>query len=130
MRISDWSSDVCSSDLANICDVEGTEDRIKALATQEILAGLTLADKHLDGRDWWVGQWSIADAYLYYIECAANRINAAIKDFPNLARHIARMEERPSVQRVLQWEKEMMRSEERSVGKECGSTGRYRWSPD
>src|SRR3546814_8858462 len=108
MRISDWSSDVCSSDLANICDVEGTEDRIKALATQEILSGLTLAGKHLDGRDWWVGQWSIADAYLYYIECAANRINADIKDFPNLARHIARMEERPSVQRVLQWEKEMM----------------------
>src|SRR3546814_2582412 len=46
---------------ANICDVEGTEDRIKALATQAILAGLTLADKHLAGRDWWVGQWSLAD---------------------------------------------------------------------
>src|SRR3546814_2574392 len=64
---------------ANICDVEGTEERIKALATQEILAGLTLADKHLDGRDWGVGKWSIADAYLYYIACTANRINADIK---------------------------------------------------
>src|SRR3546814_15099674 len=92
---------------ANICDVEGTEDRIKALATQEILAGLTLADKHLDGRDWWVGQWSIADAYLYYIECAANRTNADNTDLHNLARHIARMEERPSVKHVTQGEKEI-----------------------
>src|SRR3546814_18804475 len=81
---------------ANICDVEGTEERIKALATQEILAGLTLADKHLDGRDWWVGQWSIADAYLSYIECASNRINADLKDFPNHSRHTARLSKRPN----------------------------------
>src|SRR3546814_18161058 len=108
MRISDWSSDVCSSDLANICDVEGTEDRIKALATQEILAGPTLADKHLDGRDWWVGQWSIADAYLSYIECAAKRIKADIKDFPNLTPDIARMAERQYVLRVMHSETEMM----------------------
>src|SRR3546814_3601903 len=49
---------------ANICDVEGTEDRLKALATQEILAGLTPADTPLAGRAWPGGQWSIAPAYL------------------------------------------------------------------
>src|SRR3546814_14213500 len=62
---------------ANNCDAEGNEDRIKALATNEIFAGFTLADTHLDGPDLWVGPWTIADAYLYTISIASNTLKSA-----------------------------------------------------
>src|SRR3546814_2595488 len=103
MRISDWSSDVCSSDLSspnggNIAIVGASEtERVGVVPDMSMIqlhadaarralkdAGLTPAD--VDG---------IATAETQVIEVAA-----------------------------------MLRSEERRVGKECVSTSRSRWSPD
>src|SRR3546814_18237992 len=104
MRISDWSSDVCSSDLADPADrrawqlyltpragdllgeMRATADALTAEATE----GLSAAER---------------EQLIDLVE----RVRA------NLSR------------RICQKEKE--RSEERRVGKECVSTCRSRWSP-
>src|SRR3546814_18591141 len=100
MRISDWSSDVCSSDL-----VLDRADR--HLGVDDVGAMLNRADiMHADSREQLASDLESAQG----IE----------KDVPLVriaqAHRIGTQEQRS-------------RSEERRGGKACGSTGRYRWSP-
>src|SRR3546814_19124308 len=112
MRISDWSSDVCSSDLCG-SRVGGPKGRggggLRAL---------------------W-GAPSAAPSNLNPLR--ARGIFAARKD-----NHMAAKKQKDSSADLRtnekKWTKPLMdagwtRSEERSVGKECGSTCRSRWSP-
>src|SRR3546814_17430658 len=104
MRISDWSSDVCSSDLPRwVLQVWGTNYR-----------------RVHYGEDYWIlqtGEW-LADQRSrgypehrpnFFVECGTRFENerAWITGFGG-----------------------GIRSEERRVGKECVRTCRYRWSPD
>src|SRR3546814_9986233 len=82
MRISDWSSDVCSSDLRSL----SIDDDVPAIG----FVGRLVMEKSLDV-------------------------------FSDTIEHL---EKRQVRHKVL-----VVRSEERSVGKECVSTCRSRWSP-
>src|SRR3546814_15285880 len=107
MRISDWSSDVCSSDLPFARPVH------RAAETAE-LAGDLAATFTLPFPD-------LVD------ELFAGEVGALLLLLAQLAldhhlRRDARMVHADDPQRIL-------RSEERRVGKECVSTCRSRWSP-
>src|SRR3546814_11322094 len=97
MRISDWSSDVCSSDLHwVVLFVYG--------------AGIGLG---------WYHRQALADPFASsFATLLALKILLAIGVFITFG----------LVAVLLR--KGRMRSEERRVGKECGSTCRSRWSPD
>src|SRR3546814_6448450 len=82
MRISDWSSDVCSSDLVSSYDLEARHDRI-------------------------------------YIKTQAS---ITVEDLKQSIKRI--LDASPQIKDKLS----NLRSEERSVGKECVSTCRSRWS--
>src|SRR3546814_11661462 len=101
MRISDWSSDVCSSDLGSIP------------ATAELLrtvAGLPQGAVVLPGLD---------------LE-SDDAVWREIRDDPGHPQHgMAQLLDRLGIAR----EAVRPRSEERRVGKECVSTCRSRWSP-
>src|SRR3546814_1931065 len=98
MRISDWSSDVCSSDLGSLLSEqlfqaapgyvssEKSPDHLQALLHQRTIDAIT----------------QTSDTDLRF-------------DYPAYAHQLAT------------WE---LRSEERRVGKACGSTCRARWSPN
>src|SRR3546814_13995146 len=100
MRISDWSSDVCSSDLTWVgnrrWDLRFRSGETLSLPEGEMPAKEALAKfAHMDG---------------------ANRL---------LGRGILRLDMRDPSRFVLR----LPRSEERRVGKVCVSTCRSRWSP-
>src|SRR3546814_16395119 len=100
MRISDWSSDVCSSDLARDMeriDREGTPRAARFLSAR---IGITS------------GEGPSGEGFTRYLKLAAPCLGT-------VQRHIGRT---AAGQRIG-------RSEERRVGKECVSTCRYRWSP-
>src|SRR3546814_14142237 len=99
MRISDWSSDVCSSDLL----VAGKGKGPVGNGEQAILRGVILREIRLQPLDE-IFHLAVADREEQRI--AVGEI--AIDDAGCIAR---------------------MRSEERRVGKECVSTCRSRWSP-
>src|SRR3546814_18472912 len=100
MRISDWSSDVCSSDLLGLSGPQLAQYlKTKRLATRQA-AGL----EQQQGRHF-AGSW---------IERKANG------DFHFV---VASTPIAPQTEAAG-------RSEERRVGKECGSTWRSRWSPN
>src|SRR3546814_21031694 len=105
MRISDWSSDVCSSDL------HVREHALHVIA-QRLLALVVAQAGAVLGRD---DQRGRADRLLVGIFERHLALGVGLEE-----RRLARMA-------VLGHPFE--RSEERRVGKECVSTFRYRWSP-
>src|SRR3546814_19737218 len=108
MRISDWSSDVCSSDLRQATYLTGPGSAGKSLLGQQ------LATCHALGRPF-LGVDTRGGPALY-ITCE--------DDKDELHRRQA------AICRALHGQPADLRSEERRVGKECVSTCRSRWSPD
>ncbi len=84
----------------------GAAEGIKAKALEAIRADLAIAERHMAGRSWWLDAWSVADAYLYYIFDAVATRGIDRSGFPGLVAHAGRMEQRPSTQRVLAWERQ------------------------
>src|SRR3546814_6411153 len=110
MRISDWSSDVCSSDLEAAAQLEG--------------AGRTLDE---DRR--------LAEGATHLVpddDAAHSRRDDEVDRVPQLARQLGgeRRGEAAGAVAVHQDACALqVRSEERRVGKACVSTCRSRWSP-
>src|SRR3546814_15301090 len=98
MRISDWSSDVCSSDLT-------LTYRVLVVAP-----GLRLAWEKIEGLPEALGRNGVTSNYRY-----------------DLAPYTYQLVKELRQGRAL-FSQPPMRSEERRVGKECVSTCRYRWS--
>ena len=78
------------------------EDKVKTTGRQMFENGLAILDKALDGKEYVVGRFSIADAALFYVEYWATGSKIPLR--PNLAAHFARMQARPAVQRALEQE--------------------------
>src|SRR3546814_12983355 len=100
MRISDWSSDVCSSDL--------TGQRVWEVN----IAGISTP--------WAAGDWVYvvtSDARLLCLSRGTGKIRWATQ--------LPAYKNEKKRKNPIRWS----RSEERRVGKECGSTCRSRWSP-
>src|SRR3546814_11700400 len=126
MRISDWSSDVCSSDLSGEkCDGQCAETccRTTGCGNQEVSTdpGEREVARYRRGRYCHHRQGSIGRCVRVRQVC---RTDIGVRDQGNLLRsrhqdrwHPADIDRRES------------RSEERRVGTECVSTCRSRWSP-
>src|SRR3546814_20525440 len=106
MRISDWSSDVCSSDL--IDRAAYTPD----LAVAELLVDPAAAAPDQDR------VLSSIDEQIFVM---------AVMPVPFAGDANANAVRKRSADRAFQ--RQLIRSEERRVGKECVSTCRSRWSP-
>src|SRR3546814_11649301 len=105
MRISDWSSDVCSSDLLRIVE----EIQVPARALDEIIAELSVDD---------------AARNLLVID-APGQAGALLGNVSIAALHFfSDVIVRSAVEPLYAG-----RSEERRVGQECVSTCSSRWSP-
>src|SRR3546814_11816384 len=92
MRISDWSSDVCSSDLA------GDGHALGRCAPRSVAGSRRQRAVRCPGR---VDYWQL-------IKIIGTKQNRSEQQYDSA---------------------QMLRSEERRVGKECVSTCRSRWSP-
>src|SRR3546814_15781788 len=102
MRISDWSSDVCSSDLAH--------DYVLGLRDHDLPKFVL-----------------ICDFQRFRLQELETRREIAFT-LPELHKHVEEFAFMLGVQR-RHYGTQAARSEERRVGKECVSTCRSRWSP-
>src|SRR3546814_17289849 len=101
MRISDWSSDVCSSDLHGIASLPGADQALRADAVERLAEIGALPGGRLAGA---YDAFEFTDAELADALAGAEQ---AVADGDGVRR-----------------------SEERRGGKECVCTCRSRWSPD
>src|SRR3546814_19168172 len=112
MRISDWSSDVCSSDLVGI--VPMTDDYAAAVGLPKDRG--EIVQRVEDGAP-------AAKAGLKRGDIVTKVGGKDVTPQQSLSYLIANV--KPGARVTL----EIIRSEERRVGKACGSTCRSRWSP-
>src|SRR3546814_20888565 len=131
MRISDWSSDVCSSDLYKSFNTTGTAGALAAavavgrllnLDKQQMLHALGSAGTQSAGL--WEFLRDAADSkQLHTSKAAVNGLIAAYLAHDGFT----------GAQHILEGPQGLAagmssRSEERRVGKECVGTCRYRWA--
>lgn len=87
----------------NFAPSEKDHDAVKARGREIFEKGLALMDKQLQGKDYAIGKFSIADCALFYVTFwAAARLKMQLPG--NVAAFWQRMQARPSVQRMLQQE--------------------------
>src|SRR3546814_13430950 len=129
MRISDWSSDVCSSDLGAHYRAEGNINvpisdgaRLRFAGVADLLGGYwhnDLDGKRLGGLDSYsgrlTGQFDLAPNITWTVRGSYSQ-----RDGDGFANYALLGDRLPAPQ---------LRSEERIVGKECVRTCRSGWSP-
>src|SRR3546814_21172160 len=121
MRISDWSSDVCSSDLADrepedrLFVEQGVDDARRSEALMKLGGDVVDTPLRPDilARD---------DDFLV----REHQVGERPAEEP---RHMLRLVQRAGIAAEHRLAVVVRRSEERRVGKECVSTCRSRWSP-
>src|SRR3546814_15896490 len=117
MRISDWSSDVCSSDLRlDIVRAVRAGERCQTLPCVRPGGDILL---RADG-------WPKVERVLQLVDAIEARGVEAIDVSPDHWRHVHNRLTVGEPPRA--YPQQQHRSEERRVGKECVSTGRTRWS--
>lgn len=87
-------------------DLPNSADNVKKLAAAQTAENFALIEKQLEGRDWVLGDYSVADAYLFVFQRWARALQLDLKPFKNYNAHYERMEKRPAVQRMLAREAE------------------------
>src|SRR3546814_15851834 len=102
MRISDWSSDVCSSDLVDTADDFFPVENVAAECSHLVLAVVPV----------------VAGAQATFEQGTAAELGRVVEEEIDIA-----------AIRPIGVNEHLGRSEERRVGKECVSTCRSRWSP-
>lgn len=78
------------------------EDAVKAKGKEIAEKGFALINKALEGKEYAVGKFSIADSAIFYVSSWAKRVSISLPG--NVAAHFERMNARPAVQRVMQQE--------------------------
>src|SRR3546814_16635223 len=104
MRISDWSSDVCSSDLFARVAAAYADDQDHAQRLYDYISKLWFMPATPILSNGGTGRGLPISCYLNYVDDSLHGI-------------------------VHTWTENVWRSEERRVGKECVSTCKSRWSP-
>src|SRR3546814_13791708 len=107
MRISDWSSDVCSSDLAYSTDSNMLGATHEAKDLEHLNSGIKIV-KPIMGVAFWRDD----------VQVKAEEVTVRFE------------EGRPVALNGVEFADSVERSEERRVGKACVSTCRARWSAD
>ncbi|WP_149536195.1 glutathione S-transferase family protein [Siccirubricoccus phaeus] len=88
---------------SNYAPNEADHEAVKAKGEEIFSKGLAIFDKALEGKDYLLGEFSFADAALFYVSFWwKGRLGKELP--PNVAAHYARMLARPAVQRTLQAE--------------------------
>jgi glutathione S-transferase len=91
----------------NYCDLPGSEESVKRAANKLLNEDFTLADGLLAGREWFFEHFTAPDAYFFWCFRRAISFKVDVSGFRNCVAHFERMRERPSVKKVLTYEKQV-----------------------
>lgn len=86
----------------NYTPTESDQEAVKAKGKELAAKAFGIMDERLAGKDYLMGDFSIADTGLFYVEFWAKRMGVDLP--PNCQAHLDRMMARPSVQRVIKAE--------------------------
>ena len=90
-----------------VCDLPGAEESVKRLAQKQLFEKYQVADDLLAGRDWFFDHFTAADAHFYWCFRRGTLFGIDQSQFKNCTAHFERMQQRPSVQKLLAYEKDV-----------------------
>jgi glutathione S-transferase len=76
-------------------------------ATEGLFENFRIADDILAGREYFFDHFTAPDAHFFWCCRRATQLEVDLSGFPNVAAHFKRMQERPSVKKLLAFEKEV-----------------------
>lgn len=85
-----------------VCDMPGSEDRIRELGGEALLQNMSAADKMLEGRAFFFDHFTAADAYLFWCFRRSSFLNGLdLSGFENIKTHSERLLTKPSFQQAV-----------------------------
>jgi len=88
-----------------VCDVAGTEESVRRLASEPLFENYRIADDLLAGRDFFFDRFTAVDAHFFWCFRRGGQFDLDLSGFKNCTAHFERMQTRPSVQKLLAFEK-------------------------
>ena len=92
----------------NYCDLPGSEESVKRVGNRLLFEDFTLADEMLAGREWFCDHFTAVDAYFFWCFRRAVSFKLDLSTFPHCMAHFERVKQRPSVQKVQAYEKQVL----------------------
>lgn len=90
-----------------VCDLPDSKDSIVRLAQKQLFEKFQIADDLLAGREFFFDHFTAADAHFYWCFRRGTLFNLDQSQFKNCTAHFERMQQRPSVKKLLAYEKEV-----------------------
>jgi glutathione S-transferase len=87
-----------------VCDLPGAEDGVVRAAKRMLFESYKLADDLLAGREFFFDHFTAADAHFFWCLRRGAQLGAEATEFPNCVAHFERIKQRPSVQKLLEYE--------------------------
>jgi glutathione S-transferase len=91
-----------------VCDVPGTEESVKKLATEALAETFQIADAMLAGREFFFDHFTAVDAHFFWCFRRATQFELPLTGYKNCMAHFERMKGRASFQKVLAYEKDVL----------------------
>ncbi|MGH6674119.1 MAG: glutathione S-transferase family protein [Xanthobacteraceae bacterium] len=88
-----------------VCDVPGAADSVRKLAAGQLYENYQIADDLLAGREFFFDHFTAPDAHFFWSFRRATQFDLDLASFKNCVAHFERMKKRPSVQKLLAFEK-------------------------
>ncbi len=94
----------------NYCDTPGSEEGVKRVARRLFAEDLAIAEERLAGREWFFDRFTVPDVYFFWCLRRAKSFGIDLAPYPGCLAHFDRVASRPSVQKVLAFEKQVVES--------------------
>jgi glutathione S-transferase len=94
----------------NHCDTPGSAEGVRRVGARLLREDFAITERRLADREWFFDHFTTVDAYFYWAFRRARSFGLDLASFGNCAAHAARVETRPSVQKVLAHEKYVQNS--------------------
>lgn len=91
----------------NFCDLPDSAESVKRVANKLLFEDLKIADGLLAGREFFFDHFTAPDAYFFWCFRRALSFKLDLSAFSHCMAHFSRLQQRPSVQKVLAHEKQV-----------------------
>jgi glutathione S-transferase len=92
-----------------VCDLPGSEVSVRRLAAQQLFENYQIAEDKLSGREWFFDHFTAVDAHFFWCFRRGTQFNLELAQFKNCLAHFDRIQRRPSVQKLLAYEQEVLK---------------------
>jgi len=92
----------------NYCDLPGSEESVKRVGNQLLFEDFQVVEDRLAGSEWFFSHFTAVDAYFFWCFRRAVSFKLDVSGFKSCMAHFERMQQRPSVQKVVAHEKQVL----------------------